>query len=332
MTKNGNFKRKVRARANKTGESYTSALRHTIKSGADNRTSALRPLRIAVAQMTVHGDPRDADLLHASGTELRELMRAAREMGSRLVHFPEGATCFPKKQIMSETGPDTIGPSDWSRFRWDVLRNELETIRALAKDLRLWTIFGSVHRLTVPHRPHNSLYVVSDRGELFTRYDERMLSKTKTSFMYTPGSIPATFEVEGYRFGCALGMESHFPEIFIEYEALGVDCVLFSTTGGFPTDAPKFAAGSCGHAATNNYWVSLSVPSEHSLNAPSGIIAPNGVWAAQCPADGSSAIATFDISVDSSDYSRPWRHAARSGFYAPHRVDSDRRSNDRSSF
>ena len=49
--------------------------------------------------------------------------------------------------------------------------------------------------------------------------------------MYSPGSDPITFVVDGYRFGCALGMESHFPEVFSEYERLDVDCVLFSSTG-----------------------------------------------------------------------------------------------------
>ena len=294
--------------------------------------SPLKPLRMAAAQMTVHGDPTNEGLIRASGQELRQLMHVARERGARLVHFPEGATSFPHKQIMSSTGPDTIGPADWSRFRWGVLRDELEKTRSAAEHLGIWTVFGSTHQLTAPHRPYNSLYVLSDRGELVTRYDERMLSKTKVSYMYAPGSSPATFEVDHYRFGCALGMESHFPEIFLEYEQLGVDCVLVSTTGGFLSDAPLFAAEACGHAATNSYWISFSVPVSQSRGAPSGIVAPNGVWATQCAPDGSSAVTTFDIVVDPSDYSRPWRRTARSGVYEPHRIESDRRSDDRSSF
>jgi predicted amidohydrolase len=39
-----------------------------------------------------------------------------------------------------------------------------------------------------PRRPHLSLYVISDQGAVVTRYDERMLSNTKVSHMYTPGS------------------------------------------------------------------------------------------------------------------------------------------------
>ena len=332
MTKDINFKREVRARAEKTGESYTAARQHVLRTRSHKGSAPTGPLRISVAQMPVHNDPRDADLLRASGLELRRLMETAKALGARLIHFPEGATCFPHKAIMSSTGTETIGEADWTRFRWDVLQEELRATRALAGQLGLWTVFGSVHRLTSPHRPHNSLYVISDKGEIVTRYDERMLSKTKLSFMYAPGSAPSTFEIDGYRLGCAIGMESHFGEIFSEYEELAVDVVLFSTTGGFLADAPMFAAGACGHAATNNFWISFSVPSEHSVGAPSGIIAPNGTWAKRCPADGASAVTVFDVEVDRSDYSRPWRRMARSGIYAEHQVADDRRSEDRGTF
>ena len=82
---------------------------------------------------------------------------------------------------------------------------------------------GSVHQLTPPLRPHNSMYVISNRGELVTRYDERLLSATKLSFMYTAGSGPVTFEAGGLRYGCAMGIEVHFTEVFAEYERLDVD-------------------------------------------------------------------------------------------------------------
>jgi predicted amidohydrolase len=232
---------------------------------------------------------------------------------------------------MSVGGPGEIGPSDWSRFEWTVLREELDATRKLARELGLWTVFGSVHRLTPPHRPHNSLYVVSDRGELATRYDERMLSNTKISFMYTPGKIPMTFEVDGVRFGCALGMESHFPEIFIEYERLDVDCVLFSTTGEFSANGPAFAAEALGHAASNSYWVSFSVHTQQSLTVPSGIVSPDGQWAAQCPAE-TPSIAVVDVNDDPGALARPWRRKARAGIYEPHLVEGDQRSDDRGAF
>ncbi|WP_457578248.1 carbon-nitrogen hydrolase family protein [Ensifer adhaerens] len=329
MTQNGNLKRRVRARAAKTGESYTAALQHIRQRPHE---PAIRSIRMAVAQTALFNDPRDVSALHASGTEMRGLMRHAHQAGARLLHFPEGTTCWPHKRIMSETGPREIGPSDWTRFEWGALREELEATRRLASELKLWTIFGSVHQLTSPHRPHNSLYVVSDRGELVTRYDERLLSNTKISFMYSPGKKPVTFEVDGLRFGCALGMEVHYPEIFVEYENLDVDCVLFSTAGETPSNAPAFAAEALGHAASNTYWVSFSTLAPQSTAAPSGIASPDGQWAVQCPMTGLPAIAVADIKTNPQSLARPWRRKARSDLYTPHHIEGDSRSDDRSLF
>ncbi|MGO8536000.1 hypothetical protein ACC756_37665, partial [Rhizobium ruizarguesonis] len=73
-----------------------------------------------------------------SGQEMRLLMWQAREAGARLLHFPEGPTSSPNKRIMSEIGPREIGPSDWLRFEWAVLREELDATRRLARELGLW--------------------------------------------------------------------------------------------------------------------------------------------------------------------------------------------------
>lgn len=330
MTQNGNFKRHVRARAAKTGESYTAALRHIRQASPDHPDT--RSVRLAVAQTSLFNDPRDISGLRASGLEMRGLMRDARKAGARLIHFPEGATCSPNKRVMSENGPREIGSSDWTRFEWAVLREELDAISTLAMELKLWTVFGSVHQLTPPHRPYNSLYVVSDRGELVTRYDERMLSNTKISFMYSPGKVPVTFDVDGVCFGCALGMEAHYPEIFTEYERLEADCILFSTTGETPSAAPAFAAEVLGHAASNTYWVSYCAHAPQSVGTPSGIAAPDGQWSARCPAGGAPAIAVADITIDRENPARPWRRKARADVYTPHQVDSDPRSDRRNLF
>jgi len=339
MTANRNLKRRVRARAAKTGESYTAALRHfrQTPTGEDdmpeNQPGAGR-LRVAVAQTIVRDDPRDAAALRAAGREVRELMRAARRAGARLVHFPEGAMCAPDKRLMSAGGPDRVGPADWDGVEWEVLREELNAVAALAGELGLWTVLGSVHRLTAPNRPHNSLYVIDDCGEVVTRYDERMLSNTKVLFMYAPGVQPVMFDVDDVRFGCLLGIEVHFPELFAEYERQDVDCVLLSTTGGSPGD---FATQARGHAAGFSYWVSFSVPAQHSETAPAGIISPAGQWLARCPAAATPSIAVVDLDRSAPNVeeavskARPWRRKVRSGLHAPH-VVTDPRSEARTAF
>ncbi len=156
--------------------------------------------------------------------------------------------------------------------------------------------------------------------------------------MYTPGSGPVTFEVDGLRFGCAMGIEVHYPEVFAEYERLNVDGVLFSTTGpGQPDGAAAFATEAQAHAATNSLWISFAISAQHGAVAPAGVIAPDGTWAARCPSDGQSAVALADIDnrPDSIDIAvtkaRPWRRQVRAGLYDPHLV-ADNRSDDRAVF
>lgn len=131
MTQNANLKRRVRARAAKTGESYTAALRHIHQPLPDE--PAIQSVRLAVAQTSVFNDPRDSSALHGSGEEMRRLMRDAHKAGARIIHFPEGTTCFPNKRIMSENGPREMGPSDWTRCEWGALREELEQMLSHAR-------------------------------------------------------------------------------------------------------------------------------------------------------------------------------------------------------
>ncbi len=138
MTANRNLKQRVRARAGKTGESYTAA-RQQLAGGP-------RSITVAAAQLPLFPDPGDDAQVRASGAAVRDLMRQARDRGARLVHFPEGALTSPGKRIMSSTGPDVVGPADWDRADWDGLARELAGVAELAGRLGLWTVVGGIHR------------------------------------------------------------------------------------------------------------------------------------------------------------------------------------------
>jgi predicted amidohydrolase len=329
MTSNKNFKHRVRARAAKTGESYTAARRQVRPPGA----ASPKRLRLAVAQTELRQDALRAAELRAGGQEVRDLMRAAASMNARVVHFSEGAVCFPHKRIVMSD------PGGWDKVDWTAWREELTGIARLARELRLWTVVGSAHQLTAPNRPYNSLYVISDAGQVVIRYDERMLSNTKITWMYAPGSIPVTFDVDGVRFGCLLGFDSHFPELFTEYERLDVDCVLLSTSGpGTPGGGSSFSTEAQAQATSNSYWVSLAMPTQYSSEAPSGLVAPTGQWLARCARDGRAAVVAADIDDSTEDVdiavrkARPWRRTARSGVFGQHMVRDDPRSDDRRGF
>ncbi|HET6295076.1 MAG TPA: carbon-nitrogen hydrolase family protein [Kribbella sp.] len=282
-------------------------------------------LRIAVAQSTGSQDPSEAEI-RANGKHVRELMRQAHDQGARLILFPEGALSgYPSKHLMSRTSPEA-GPADWDKADWLVLRAELDETIALAGELELWTVIGSIHRLTGSNRPHNSVYVISAAGELVDRYDKRLLSFTEISHLYTPGTAPVVFDVEGYRFGCAVCIEVNYPELFLEYERLGVDCVLFSSY----SEDPMFGVLAQGHAAGNSYWLAFSVPAQYSPSVPAGVIAPNGEWVARGSTDGLPDVVLFDLDPSAPDaeeavtYRRPWRLKARSGLYNEHFVTDPR--------
>jgi predicted amidohydrolase len=308
----------------------------TTTSAPGERRQLAETLRLAVAQSTVPEDPTDRGALRAAGQEIRALMAEAATAGVRLVQFPEGALTYPSKHVMA-AGPDgKLVPADWSRAAWDVLREEAEAITALAGRLGLWTVFGSLHPLTPPNRPHNSLYVVSDQGQLVARYDKRFLSHTEVSYLYSPGKEPLVFEVDGIRFGCALCVEANFPELFDEYERLNVDCVLLSV---MVDDAPRARLAQA-YGTLHNYWLGYAIPAQYSATVPSGIVAPGGRWLARCPRDGHPALAIADIDLHSQDedihvairYARPWRRTARAGLYEERIPVGDPRSNTRTTF
>ena len=261
-------------------------------------------------------------------------MRQAHQRGARLVHFPEGALCSPHKRIVSSTGPGEVGPADWDRADWTALRAELTRTAELARELSLWTVLGSVHPLTPPNRPHNSLYVLSDRGELVTRYDERMLSRTKVSYLYAPGTGPVTFDRRRRAVRLRAGHGGRTTRSCSPSTSAWTWTACCSPRPVSP-DGAVFATEAQAHAATNGFWVSFAVLAEHAGPAPAGLSGPDGRWLGRCPADGAPAVVVADLDESAQDLevavfmARPWRRTARSGAYDGHVVD-DPRSLDRS--
>ena len=155
----------------------------------------------------------------------------------------------------------------------------------------------------------------------------------KITSMYTPGSAPVTFDVDGLRFGCALGMEATYPEVFLEYERLDVDCVPVSTHGpGIEINNGPFALQARAHAAANSYWVSYSGTAQDAVNAPSGVISPDGEWLDRCPRETTPAVVVVDLDGSSENLARPWRRNARTGIYDPHLLPGDPQSLNRAAF
>ncbi len=313
MTADRALKRRVRARAHRTGESYTAALRHfRSREGATVPTTpepSPDQLRLAVAQTTFRTDPDDAGAFQDAGAEVRGLMRQAGAAGADVIQFPEATLCFPDKRALSRD-PDRVSEADWSRFAWESSEIEIERIRAEAGALRLWTVLGAQHRQPSDPaaRPTSGLLVIDPTGTVVTRYDERLLSRSKQAYLYAPGTEGVVFDVRGVRIALTSGLEVLFPTLFSDYESQDVDCVLFSTAGpGEPAEADTLASSACTHALQNGIWVGYAVPSDKAPYAPAGIIAPGGSWAARCSTQVTPTIAVADVTKRPDHPGRIWR-------------------------
>ena len=152
------------------------------------------------------------------------------------------------------------------------MQAQLERIGELCEELNIWAVIGSAYSELNGLRPYNSLYIFDNSGKQIGRYDKRYCSHTEITDWYQAGKSPVTIDVNGIKLGLALCIEIQFPELFQEYERLNVDCVLLSAY----SDKPIFAIQSQGHAACNNYWISLSVPSNVSHKQSSCLIGPDG--------------------------------------------------------
>lgn len=249
-------------------------------------------VRIAVVQSRIERD------IAANGAHIRRLLNDAASMGARLALFPEGALSgYAKAQVR-----------DWAELDWTVLASEMAAVSAHAAALNITAVVGAAHAIPGRRRPLNSLFALPDGP----RYDKRYLSHTEITGWYSPGLDAVTLDRAGYAFGMTICIEVQFPELFVAYEALGVDCVLHATYG-------MGAMGDVilqGHAATNCLWLAAAAPA-NADNSESGIIGPDGSWMARCGAGVDIAVATldradprFDVALNKA---RPWRRRAREG-------------------
>lgn len=274
-------------------------------------------LRIATAQNRVTGDPG------TNANEIHGLMSRARDAGADLIHFPEGAISgYCKSPIKS-----------WVEVDWTSLKEQLELTCQHAAETNLWVVLGCNHRLSVPNRPHNSLYVIAPDGKLHARYDKQYCSHTEIEDWYTPGRSNVVFDVDGFRFGCSICVEIQFPELFLSYEKQGVDCMLFSSF----SDSEMFRVQAQAYAAANNYWISFSVPTQQSDIVPSTMIGPDGTIVGTCT-PGESGIVVSDLDGEAVEWeiplkrARPWRTKARQGDIYRSKFVSDPRSEEKKEF
>ena len=277
-------------------------------------------LRVAVAHVLVTPDVPDAAAIGAARDRILAGIEQAAGDGARLVLFPEGTLAYPSKRLLSRTAPE-LGEADWTRADWSAMAEARGAIQHEAARRRVWVVVGAPHPLSEGRRPHNSLYVIADSGDIVDRYDKRFLSTNEAAYLYTPGTAPVVVDIDGVRVGFALCLEALFPELFLEYERLGADLVHLASAPD-----PNFAMLARSYALTTGLHVSVAFGTSDEAAARSGICSPFG-WLTRTAGTGTE---TAVADVVPSRGTHAFQRRARSGeLYEGRYAPDDPRSRER---
>lgn len=156
-------------------------------------------------------------------------------------------------------------------FDWAALIEGTLEIQELAKELSVWVVVGSAHRLSgADSKPHNCLYIINDMGEIVDRYD-KLFAVGSTSeddadlAHYSPGSHFSVFDVKGVRCGALICHDFRYPQLYSEYFTRGVQLMLHSYHNGHATEDVAGDYPNNTHLITVNFycngrvWVLFSI-------------------------------------------------------------------------
>src|ERR1051326_6046774 len=264
-------------------------------------------LKIAMCQF-----PIDRDIRRNLGYVERQMVEAQRR-GAHVAHFPECALSgYPGVEFKSFDG-----------FDWDLLAESTLKIMALARRLRVWVILGSSHRLSGGHKPHNSLYVIDDRGVLVDRYDKRFCTgdrsgKSGDLAHFSPGDHFVTFRIRGVKCGLIICHDFRYDELYREYKRLGVQLMFHSYHNGHTSKSRLRRAGNIwgvivpptmqAYAANNYLWISANNTTARESSWPSFFVRPDGVITGRLANHRPGIlITTVDTRAKLYDASEAWR-------------------------
>ena len=288
-------------------------------------------LKVATCQLPI-GPDIDQNLRYV----LRQ-MASARRRGAHVAHFPE----------MCLTGYAGVDLESMRGFDWDRLVDAHRKICERAKKLRQWVIVGSAHRLSGRHKPHNSLYIIDDRGRLVNRYDKMFCTGDRTGrgsdlAHYSPGSHFSVFDIRGVRCGALICHDFRYDELYRQYKKRGVRLMFHSYYNARRTAQQHRRNNIWGvivpptmqaYAANNHMWISANNSSAPQSAWPSLFVQPDGTI------DGRLTRNKAGVLLREIDHNKPfydaschWRDRAMRGIYHSGRLVRDRRSSVRTAF
>jgi deaminated glutathione amidase len=304
-------------------------------------------LKVATCQFGVGPD------IAANAAEISRLLAKASQRGARVAHFPEGA-------LSGYAGTDF---ATFDGFDWEALRQATDDIARLAAELGIWVVLGSAHRLTGAHKPHNSLYVISDSGRLIDRYDKRFCSgdaagRTGDLAHYAPGDHGSVWTIDGITCGALICYDYRFPELYRDYCAHGVQLMfhsfhaaavppgqfaaigaaigaryrLLNPAASYTYPGITMPAAMTAAAAANHIWISCPNSSAPESCWPAFFVRADGVTTGRLRRNVPGVLLSrVDTSEKIYDSTVAWRQRAIAGTLHSGSLVSDPRSADRTS-
>ncbi|MCU0644652.1 MAG: carbon-nitrogen hydrolase family protein [bacterium] len=276
-------------------------------------------------------------------------IRDAKDRGADVVHFPEAC-------LSGYAGQDF---ASYKGFNWGKLAEATPRVIEFAKELQIWIILGSTHKLSRENKPHNSVYIINDRGKLIDRYDKMFcagdrLGKTGELAHYSPGNHFSVFNIKGVRCGVLICHEYRYPELYREYKKKGVQLIFHSYHAGHfrpeqframqeqvGTQFHKLNRGTTlpgitmpatmqATAASNHVWISCSNSSARESCWASFFVRPDGVITGRLRRNIAGVlISEVNDQEEFYDSTIAWRDRAMRGIYHSGKLVQDRRSTER---
>ncbi len=274
----------------------------------------MKSLRVATCQFPVGPNPV------SNMGDILECMEEASRNKCDLAHFSECAL----------TGYAGVDIEHVSQLDWEKIRNCTTIIMEAARTMKLWVLLGSTHFIDDEVPPHNSTYVIDNKGKLVDRYDKRFCTgcdgkKARLDLAhYSPGDHWTTFKVKGITCGLAICFDYRFPEVGRAYKALGTKIMFYSFHNARKTvvDDPKYniwkdivpATMQC-RAAENHFWISANNSMAKPSMWGSFAVQPDGAITGKLPVKDKPAILITDMKLDPAyfDAAAGWREKAMCG-------------------
>ena len=300
-------------------------------------------IKIATSQFSVSSD------IIRNTHRIIDQMKAAKSAGATLIHFPEG----------SLSGYVGVDFGSFDNYPWDELKNATLAIMKLAMELKLWVVLGSSHPLSGKNKPHNSIYIINNKGKIQDRYDKRFCTsdafgKNGELKHFSPGNHFCYFSIKGIRCGTLICHEYRYPELYREYIKMGVQLIFHSfhaanmdpvrqkemedevgrkyhpINPGNTLPEITMPSTMISYAANNHLWISCSNSSAPESCWGSLVVRPDGVIEGRLKKNSDELLITeINTEIEYYDATAAWRERAMKGVYHSGEHVNDKRSHNR---